>query len=438
MKKILVLFTVFAVLFPLFSYADSENISKLVFTTENLEVRPGEISGGVVVQAQNSSGEAEQVSETNDVTFTTTSDTGKFLNATGGDVSKAMSKNTASRTFYYKDSTEGTHTLTVEIKGRETGKTFSASATIKVGEGGTDTSDDEESSEDTSSKKSSSSPHSSQSTLSTYKTKKKVLADAGRERKTLINTPVNFFAELSGGASLKNKDYKWSFGDGSSDSGIKTSHVYMFPGEYNVVLNIDSEDGDVAIARTKVVVLDPKISFSYGEANGRSYIEVKNQSSDEVNIGNWTMESGRYSLFVADDTIVQGKGSVKIPFPNVSNKDSIAFSYPNGDSYAEKSAEDKSLREEKISLIEKEILVLRSELEKTRALEIVNIPKQNSFSSTTKISNMETGKAIDLSASRSENERDAAKALLLESLGEEKKFKIPGFEFIKKILSPNE
>ncbi len=446
MKKILIFLGVLSIFFPLSSYADSANISKLVFTTEDLKVNPGEISGAIVVQVQNSSGEAEQVSETNDVTFTSSSPTGKFLNATGGDVSKTMSKNTASRTFYYQDSTAGDHTLTVEIKGRETGTTFSASATIKVGEGGANTTDEEDSDEEPGdedeSKNSSSGTHSSQTSLSTYKAKKKILADAGRERKVLINTPVSFFAELSSGASLNKKNYKWSFGDGSSDTGLKVSHSYMFPGEYNVVLNIDSEDGNVAIARTKVTVLDPKISFSYGTLNGKSYVEVKNESSDEVNIGDWNIDGGKYSLFVADDTIVKGKGSVKIPFAPVSPKDSISFTYPNGEIYDTKIANEDFLNNEKkaqILSLEKEIAQLREELEKIKVIEIATTPKIEAFPSTT------TQKQIDLNVSGGENdkeprvsEKENAKALLLESLENEKKFKIPGFEFIKKVFSPNE
>ena len=445
MKKILVFLGVLSIFLPLFSHADSANISKLVFTTEDLKVNPGELSGAIVVQAQNSSGEAEQVSETNDVTFTSSSATGKFLNATGGDVSKTMSKNTASRTFYYEDSTAGTHTLTVEIKGRETATHFSATATIKVGEGGSaeteEDTDDEESSGGTSSKQSEGSTHSSQASLSTYKAKKKIMADAGRDRQTLINTPVNFFAELSSGASLNKKDYEWSFGDGSSDTGLKVTHSYMFPGEYNVVLKIDGEEGDIAVARTKVTVLDPKISFSYGSLNGKPYVEVKNESSEEVNIGDWNIDGGKYSLFVADDTIIEGKGSVKIPFGFVSPKDPISFAYPNGEVYGTKLSNEDFVNEEKkaeVLKLQKEIARLREELEKIKMVEIATTPKIEAFSSTT------AQTQIDLSAIGGENgkepkvlEKENAKALLLESL-EEEKFKIPGFEFIKKVFSPNE
>ena len=71
-------------------------------------------------------------------------------------------------------------------------------------------------------------------------------------------------------------------------------------------------------------------------------------------------------------------------------------------------------------------------------VEIATTPKIEAFSSTT------AQTQIDLSAIGGENgkepkvlEKENAKALLLESL-EEEKFKIPGFEFIKKVFSPNE
>ena len=118
----------FLLFFPLFgvhfAFAETDSLTKLVFVTEEQFVKTGQISAEIMIQAQNANSEAEKVSETNDIEFKTTSSTGEFLNATGNPVTTTMSKNTSSRTFYYKDSSEGTYTLTVVIKGRKTEKSY--------------------------------------------------------------------------------------------------------------------------------------------------------------------------------------------------------------------------------------------------------------------------------------------------------------------------
>ncbi len=111
-------------LVPFFVLGDSNNITSLVFTTNPQTAAVNTSSQAITVQTENSAGTAEKVSETNDVTFTSTSATGQFLNSTGGAVSTTMSTNTASRTFYYEDSTAGTYTITVTIKGRNKWQTI--------------------------------------------------------------------------------------------------------------------------------------------------------------------------------------------------------------------------------------------------------------------------------------------------------------------------
>ena len=110
-------------------------VSKIVFTTEPQTVKPSEISGTTTIQTQDSLSVSTAVGETSDVFVTSSSATGEFSsNAMNWEsVTKmTMNKNWANRTFYYKDSTVGTYTISVKVVGRTSLKEWNASQTITV------------------------------------------------------------------------------------------------------------------------------------------------------------------------------------------------------------------------------------------------------------------------------------------------------------------
>ncbi len=347
MRRVKISCLIFLLLFPLFTWAESANISAFVFTTEPRTVAIGAISDALTVQTQNSEGVAEKVDETNDVTFSTTSGTGEFLGSTGNPVTTTMSKNTSSRTFYYRDQTNGTYTLTIKIKGRDSGREFTASQKITVGSGGsegagnTDTNtdngtgsttegdstsdtnvdDDSPSGTDTSS-------HSSPVSLSTYKKKttQNFKIDAGRKRLVTVNTPVEFLAHASTDTIERSAKYSWSFGDGSMVGGREAEHVYMFPGTYNVVLNAEFGESE-SVARTEVVVVEPSFSLEKEGFGEDGYVEIKNNDKTEVNLAGWILSNGNEALIFAPDTIISGGRSITFPFPHF--KEDARLFYPN-------------------------------------------------------------------------------------------------------------
>ena len=87
------------------AYADS--VTQFVFTTEPQTVGLGVPSETITVQSQNSAGTSENITETTDIVFTSTSVTGQFLSTSGNPVTLTMSKNTANKNFLYQDSTSG-------------------------------------------------------------------------------------------------------------------------------------------------------------------------------------------------------------------------------------------------------------------------------------------------------------------------------------------
>jgi hypothetical protein len=325
------------ILSPHSATADSNSITKLVFVSGAVSVKPGEVSDELKVQTQNSESLAETVSETNDVTFSSTSPTGEFLNSSGGAVTKTMSKNTSSRTFYYRDSNIGEYVITTSIKGRETGQTFTATQTIKVGnpiviDSGTDTNTTATSTNSntqaTSTQSNSTSTNTSaqlsahSGTVSiTYVTPDlEIKADAGRNRIATTKNVIEFDARTSDvGGYASNAKYTWTFGDGRSDMGKRVTHTYLFPGEYNVVLNVESV-GKRAVSRTVVKVVDPDVEVIGIDRSSNGFVELRNKSLYEVNIGNWVIDAGGTKMYIAEDTIITEDSSIKIPF-SFSNND---------------------------------------------------------------------------------------------------------------------
>ncbi len=106
-------------------------VAKLEFVTPARLVAPGAISEKLTA----SSGEA--VGETSDLFLTSSSPTGEFSsnNSNWQTVTKlTWNNNWANRSFYYRDSTSGAHTITVTLTTRATRNSWTANQTITVGQ----------------------------------------------------------------------------------------------------------------------------------------------------------------------------------------------------------------------------------------------------------------------------------------------------------------
>ena len=110
------------------------NVTFFSFTTKPQVILPGAVSKEITVQSQNGSSVLGTISETFDMNFTSTSGTGLFLGSTGKSASRTMSKNTANKSFYYKDGTIGDYVITVTATGRISKQTFKVSQNIKIGQ----------------------------------------------------------------------------------------------------------------------------------------------------------------------------------------------------------------------------------------------------------------------------------------------------------------
>ncbi len=119
-------------------------------------------------------------------------------------------------------------------------------------------------------------------------------------------TPVQFDASISSDADGTIAAYSWLFGDGSTGSGVTTSHSYSVAGPYTVTLTVTDDSGntDTASALKTIVDRPPLASFSESATtsltlNGISFDASASSDADGTivsfawNFGDGTMGTGQ-------------------------------------------------------------------------------------------------------------------------------------------------
>lgn len=310
-------------------FAATSAITHISFTTQPQTVAPHGVSDVISIQLQNAAGEEEKLDETGHLTFISSSATGEFLGSTGKPVTTTMSKGTANRSFYYRDTTEGTHTIRVTVSTGSPEKSWEATQVITVGSPTSPTTESQSPSNaplDDSSEDRTPSAHGSPSDLSSGA--RVFLAGAGRSRSALVHTPVRFEATRESPYGV----YRWSFGDGGAGFGNRVVHSYQEPGTYVVVLNADF-NGKQEISRTLVTVSLPRIHLQRGSSEG-TFI-FRNTSDDELNVGGWTIDSGKKIFTFPDDTILLPGQRITIAVVTGSDPLSVVdVRYPDGSLFA--------------------------------------------------------------------------------------------------------
>jgi len=184
----------------------------------------------------------------------------------------------------------------------------------------------EEKEEADSNKEENISTHSYQTELTFEKENNIFSVGAGRYRSASINTPVEFHAISSSNEKYK---YFWSFGDGASGKGEDVEHKYSYPGIYTLVLQ-GFDKNSRAISRTKIYITKPNIDILYINKG----LEIKNNDSNEINVGKYIIKQGENKFVLAPDTIIESSTSVTIPSDlfgfDVDECKLIEITYPNG------------------------------------------------------------------------------------------------------------
>lgn len=179
----------------------------------------------------------------------------------------------------------------------------------------------------------SASAHSNPEPISFAKEINSIVVNPGRDRISLVGTPVVFETRAINEDNKKEYvdgvSYEWSLGDGSSQSGRKIEHIYREPGDYVVVVRAKFRE-DIAVSRTKIKVYPFDVEVSDVEPS--QYVELKNNLNVEANIGGSWLSNGNAVFQIAPDTIILPKTKIKIPREvlviDISNE--VLFRDPSG------------------------------------------------------------------------------------------------------------
>lgn len=323
-KAFLVLFLL--VTLPAVSHAQ---VAKIVFTTEPQTIKPGEISDTITVQLQDSAGNSYKATETMDVEFTSSSVSGEFLSPSSENpVTKTISTGSANKNFRYRDSANGTFTLTVKATGRTSGEIWNANQAITISDSvptsaptttatTTENVTTASSSSNQESSSSGSSSHYSAVSLSSLKIAPGFEVSAGRDRLGIVGSPLEFKVETNI-EYTNNSIFVWNFGDGGEGVGEVVTHTYMYPGEYILVLNVSGSRGK-AVSRTNVKVVTPELVIT---DVSRERIEIANNSKSEVSLFGRALVTRDKIFTFPRDTII--KAGQKISFgANVTRLNSL-------------------------------------------------------------------------------------------------------------------
>lgn len=340
-----------------FFIAHADEVTGFLFTSVS-SFAAGEHTQ-ISVQSQNTTGGKTDVSQTTCLHFTTTSATAMFSASNTvweplPALTVTMSKNSANRNVYYAESVAGVSTISLRAVMRPADEKracanwplaewptgFTATQQITVGtvrsEANASTSP---SSQDIFSALSVSSSVPIVSSTSgggggTESLKPNLFVYATVPARTVVGADALFEAAALGikKEPILNARYIWSFGDGGTVEGKKVLHVYHYPGNYVVMVEVSSGEYS-ATDRKDIAVSAPALSIVHIKEGTDGFIEVYNGGAADLDLSRWFLQSNQTIFSFPKGTILQARQAV--PFPaaitNISAvADTTAVLYPNG------------------------------------------------------------------------------------------------------------
>lgn len=324
----------------------ASDISQFAFTTDSQTIKPDEVSEIIAIQAQNSKGDYATSTQTICIELASNSNAGEFSssNTNWNSVEVlTMSKGSANRNFYYKDSAAGIYEISAKISFRPEGKPACASwpkeewdikwnikQNITVSPGSS-----------LSLSSASSQSYSNVSSVNSgggsiyWPEEPQIYANAGKDKTGIAGADVLFEAKALGikKEPLQNARYLWNFGDGASGEGKNIKHVYKYPGNYIAVLDVSSGQYSVS-DKINVKIIPNKLEII--EA-GNDFVKFKNGSDAAVDVSGWFVKEGQ-NIFTFPANSFIGAGAELVISSDVSkikfagNDGAISLLYPNGSS----------------------------------------------------------------------------------------------------------
>ncbi len=100
--------------------------------------------------------------------------------------------------------------------------------------------------------------HSGEFNISAYTTfeviSSEIQADAGGPYEAVVGQPVQLYGNATGG--YPPYEWLWDLGDGNTSTDQMPIHIYSYPGEYQVLLNVSDQNDQYALDKTIVVITE--------------------------------------------------------------------------------------------------------------------------------------------------------------------------------------
>ncbi len=280
------------------SYASG--VERIVFVTEAQAIKPNVVSEPIKVEFQDISHNPQSFGQTSKLVLKSSSPTGTFVSESGNPISATINSNWTSRTFYYKDSSEGTFIISAGVEGTslEAEQKISVTSGAVLGA----------STEVSSGSVSASTNKSFSVAGSIYEPSNSDLQiDIVGESSLPLGSVGYFRAAIKKNTGKGKVDLNWSFGDGYVGDGVSTEHTYKYAGKYAVVLRARSGEAR-SMSRFDVEVLKPDLRV----AETPEYIEIYNDSSKEIDLFRWKLTQGYLSFIFQPYTILLPRSSLKV------------------------------------------------------------------------------------------------------------------------------
>ena len=334
--KYFLIFTIFLLCVNIVLASDTSNF---VFLTDIQTIKPNEISEKITIQSQDVDGNSVNIIQTACLEIKIDSNTGEFSSSNTtwkfADI-LPMSKGTANRSFYYKDSEIGDHVITVNIALRSAEETRSCASwpreewiinwSINQNIIVSDVSDNVQSPD-------ASEPEPTYDVGSSivWPTEPQIFAEAGQDKIAIAGADIKFSGRTLGleKKPLDNARYIWTFGDGSKKEGQNVLHAYHYPGEYIAVLNVSS--GKYS-ASDRLLVKVSSNQLKIIEVN-QDYIKLKNDSKNELDLSSWFLRANQKFFRFPEITLIKASSELIIPslISGLSvNNQKADILYPNG------------------------------------------------------------------------------------------------------------
>lgn len=155
---------------------------------------------------------------------------------------------------------------------------------------------------------------------------------------TVSGAPIIFTGEAvdSKKKSISDAYYLWAFGDGETGSGKVTSHVFRYPGNYNVVLSVSSKyDIPTVVTRIKILV-SPAFLRAMLHDTSSSAVDIVNDSTKDIDLSSWVIEGDYRRFTFPEHTMLLAKSVVTLAPETTGFRAPLSFIrilYPNGSTY---------------------------------------------------------------------------------------------------------